>query len=445
MAKPYADLVWIIVTYHLSVGIKNAKFVESLNSTHLIVSVLTPVVFDCECDWDNVIWIHGSKSLVHDGRLSATNFPGTITYFENKSISFSAVTIQNEGTYQCICEFGQVEEYRLTVEVPPELYISIDYQNITNSTYYLEANKNHTVTCHAYGAKPAVNLTWKKNDEEITAPWVAFNVTVNPCTRYLYDSVATLWIHPEEEQGNLTCTSSSRFVSEEFESRVIFLTYVSPTVSLRVNGHNASEVVYVNIHEEVAVVCTAKRARPAANVTLLINDDILEDSKATDTEYTSESSQVFDTSVYGKFRLDRAVVQVTCNSQGRYGYNDSSVTTTVYTYAYPEVTLSIDGTYIANGTTYINKEDNRLIISCRAHGARTPVILKLDVTGDYLVFYNVSETLKQRKNNSGFDTEEAISLKPRKGKTTIKCISFCQHCREEQSHYVEVETVGKLS
>lgn len=95
-----------------------------------------------------------------------------------------------------------------SLSVPPN--ISIHYQDkIIHSLNTSSDDHGINLTCTAYSARPAVNLTWLINGE-VTADGVGdLVVTLNPMNEKMFDSRLTFTYHPPTGISKASCTTSS--------------------------------------------------------------------------------------------------------------------------------------------------------------------------------------------------------------------------------------------
>lgn len=118
-------------------------------------------------------------------------------YKENELNGTIACKVELEGT-------GLIREItqNFYIYVAPKVRLMINGQDCKNGTLITSQHEVIGATCHAIGARPAVQLLWSVNDELIEGTNNVYNRRGPNMTK---DFITTLSIRPKENKGDITC------------------------------------------------------------------------------------------------------------------------------------------------------------------------------------------------------------------------------------------------
>ncbi|KAJ8041342.1 hypothetical protein HOLleu_12137 [Holothuria leucospilota] len=272
----------------------------------------------------------------------------------------------------------------------------------------------------------------------------------------------SLYISPVtiDHEGFYQCVNGYEIATEH-----ILVVQVPPRIVMSINGseYNTStqdKTLYVWTGKEVFVSCKASGAKPAANLTILINNKRLNPSQA-DTVIlvrNIKENRTFDSVVDMKIRLPERIGNIICASSGQDGIPGQEVTVHYQNISFdlfltlngqqsddviyvddkdeilaecyaeeimlsivkvaPKVRLMINGHDCKNGTL-ITSQHEVIGAICHAIGARPDVQLKWSVNDEFIEGTN--NVYNRRGSNMTKDFITTLSIRPKENKGDITC------------------------
>ncbi|KAJ8027635.1 hypothetical protein HOLleu_32834 [Holothuria leucospilota] len=219
-------------------------------------------------------WIYEGDVIYLDKNALSTQLGNTVELLNNYSLLINPVMLFHDGWYECAHGTVVLNKYKVTVEVQPHVFISIDGNNITDIVVF-DKQKTFTAVCHAQRSKPAVKMTWTINNKLLNSSQSFFDCWIleNGST---YDCTSTLETRIQEDSGTITCIASAQDSFGKITSTVPFQTYLIPDVSVTINNNTPNAVFC--IEEIVTAECLAIGSRPKVNFTWVVNDQLTEPS-----------------------------------------------------------------------------------------------------------------------------------------------------------------------
>ncbi|KAJ8048314.1 hypothetical protein HOLleu_00576 [Holothuria leucospilota] len=165
---------------------------------------------------------------------------------------------------------SQQQNVKFTLYATPSMVLTINGYSSAKEVYVDKREEIYAV-CSAVGARPDVNLTWLINDKPTN---LHFDENSHRRTEVgVYDLIATLQFNLSENEdfGTITCISNFEVINVTSVVHGTFCTYVLPIVTVSVNGDTTAHVKDVVEDDLVNVTCIATGARPAVDVSWLIN------------------------------------------------------------------------------------------------------------------------------------------------------------------------------
>ncbi|KAJ8030569.1 hypothetical protein HOLleu_27023 [Holothuria leucospilota] len=186
------------------------------------VAVSDPVTFECKGALEvDSYWKYGNEVLYFN-RLKMSNQVGdNFRLLENYSLFISSALLSHQGTYECIRNSVGIATHILEVQVPPEVFITVGGHNAAD-VLQIDENEELNATCHALHSSPAVNLTWKLNDDYVESSLILHVSITNDGNNLTWDTFAFLKTFLQGERGNITCISSPQ---DMFTSKEVYLEY----------------------------------------------------------------------------------------------------------------------------------------------------------------------------------------------------------------------------
>ncbi|KAJ8049283.1 Proto-oncogene tyrosine-protein kinase LCK [Holothuria leucospilota] len=170
------------------------------------VSLGEKVLLDCNYTSEKErLWLYNNNINLFRIMLPIFEpFGNSVKLLGNYSLSITNLSLENEGLYQCVQESEILVNHFLSVEVlPEEVNVSITYMS---DKTIIPMNRVVEVTCLAKGSKPAVNLTWLLNNDEVdSAAKQAHHISVNEDNNKTFDTVTILTFQPQSSPLKITC------------------------------------------------------------------------------------------------------------------------------------------------------------------------------------------------------------------------------------------------
>ncbi|KAJ8048554.1 Tyrosine kinase receptor Cad96Ca [Holothuria leucospilota] len=209
----------------------------------------------------------------------------------NYSLLIDPVSLSHEGIYRCYRDGLIVQEYNVTVEVQPQVSISVDKQY--GSEIHIEAGKDIEVTCHALRAKPVMHFTWIIDNGKLNASQVAATIRVNKNNNATFDTISTAKIKLRQEEGNISCVSSRQEAWHMHHVSLPYRTWVRPKMYLSINDNNTTLPTPVAGNQTFVARCRTVGSRPTIFHKWFINNRHINSSDIVyERENKSEGSDV---------------------------------------------------------------------------------------------------------------------------------------------------------
>ncbi|KAJ8027590.1 hypothetical protein HOLleu_32772 [Holothuria leucospilota] len=185
----------------------------------------TPVILGCQHEsTKGNMWTHNGKIVFAGNNVIATHLKGTLLLLQNYSLFITSSSIFHDGLYKCIRNASNVEIYSLSVEVEPELFLSVNGRNVTNDTV-IYADKI-MAQCYATRSKPAVSITWIMNNN-VMEPSNDECVPSERDNRLTYNCMSTLETQIKAKNGTLMCLTSNH---STFEAQLISVQFITTNI-----------------------------------------------------------------------------------------------------------------------------------------------------------------------------------------------------------------------
>ncbi|KAJ8031899.1 hypothetical protein HOLleu_25256 [Holothuria leucospilota] len=357
----------------------------------------------------------------------------TINYqkFGNRSDSISRLHFRAEKVYQSVSCITTYEAANVTSAVsaefftyvpPSSKYLLINGRANSLGTIYVDQTEVIICTCNALGARPKVDFAWKIDERPVESGMIVDSSF--PQQRNTFYSTSTLKL-VETVKENITVTCIIRLKVAAMEQVIIgtISTYVKPTVFLSINGREVVDFIYVPGVVDVNISCYATGARPAAEITWLLNGESVSSENFRTVVKPTQENRTDSSSVF-QFQAEKDNDTVTCSSRLDRAGITQNTTGKVVIYVIPRLTLLLNGRNSTNGTVNITRSEG-INASCYTLGGKPAVNLSWLINNKKMdnLDKQVKMSFKKTKaENNTFHSFSTIQFKPQGKQGSVTCV-----------------------
>ncbi|KAJ8049286.1 Megakaryocyte-associated tyrosine-protein kinase [Holothuria leucospilota] len=201
---------WKILVFVLLFELRGVKCVLSgpdLTFAHTSL-VATSINFECNRTLnENSKWFFNGNVIYLNKLLLDERFGDTLALSKDNCLLIKNVSLEHEGLYQCMRESIIVANHFLTVEVRPEVTLTINEKS-TSGVVKVKPNETLLFKCKATGSKPMTDLSWIVNENiSESRSFHSTKVTVNSQNNITFDTSMKLSFQPKAPEGNVTCVA----------------------------------------------------------------------------------------------------------------------------------------------------------------------------------------------------------------------------------------------
>ncbi|KAJ8041341.1 Ephrin type-B receptor 3 [Holothuria leucospilota] len=227
-----------------------------------------------------------------------------------------------------------------------------------------------------------------------------------------------------EHEGTYECRHDKlSMMNHSLEVRVL------PHVELSIDDKVKQDVYHLEAGNNISIVCNASGAKPAVNVTFMVNNNIISPLETEfDVSVNRQSNQTFDSVGQFKTQLWGTSGNVTCFTNGQDASEEQGVALHYYTYSVPVVAVTLNGEK-DDDVIYVSENDT-ILAECSAREARPAVNItwridnrEIDIKSETITIItsNTSETTET------FNSYSSMRYQPSMVNGTISCVTTLEN------------------
>ncbi|XP_071852525.1 uncharacterized protein [Apostichopus japonicus] len=203
--------------------------VYSNKTIHKTITYYDTVILDCNRNISAAHrWEYNDEVIFSNGINVGNKLGYQVQLHGNGSLYIGNVTLDHEGTYVCYAGTVAITSYHLHVEVSLLMYFTVCDSEIVTEVY-TERNSKLTLTCHANGTTPDVELVWL-NDYNDLGGSICNNEPVIQDGNSIYHSSLSMTIKPITKTTLVTCLSKGGIRETNFSATLKVVTIDEPVV-----------------------------------------------------------------------------------------------------------------------------------------------------------------------------------------------------------------------
>ncbi|XP_071853570.1 uncharacterized protein [Apostichopus japonicus] len=214
--------------------------VYSNKTIHKTLTYYDSVILDCFRNSSAAYrWKYNGETIYSNGVNVGHNLGNQVQLQRNGSLYIGNVTLDHEGTYVCFTETGAIASYYIDVGVSLLMYFTVCNSEIVTEVY-TETNRKLTLTCHANGTTPNVELVWLRDYDDLGGSLCNFEDAIQD-DNSIYHSSLSMTIKPFPGTTFVTCLSKGTIGGTYIRATLKVVT----VATVQTTGESALENIWV--------------------------------------------------------------------------------------------------------------------------------------------------------------------------------------------------------